>query len=51
MSFEYQLDAGAVLYGKLSAVASYTWGTDAFDTGDNGETTLGPVDIHGSHWA
>ena len=40
MSFEYQLDAGAVSYGKLSAVASYTWGTDAFDTGDTGETTL-----------
>ncbi|WP_292268160.1 alginate export family protein [Marivita sp.] len=40
LSFEYQLDAGAVLYGKLSAVASYTWGTDAFDTGDTGETTL-----------
>lgn len=40
ISFEYQLDAGAVLYGKLSAVSSYTWGTDAFDTGDNGETTL-----------
>ena len=40
LSFEYQLDAGAVLYGKLSAVASYTWGIDAFDTGDTGETTL-----------
>jgi hypothetical protein len=40
LSFEYQLDADAVLYGKLSAVASYTWGTDAFDTGDTGETTL-----------
>lgn len=40
VSFEYQLDAGTVLYGKLSAVSSYTWGTDAFDTGDNGETTL-----------
>jgi hypothetical protein len=40
VSFEYQLDASAVLYGKLSAVSSYTWGTDAFDTGDNGETTL-----------
>lgn len=40
ISFEYQLDAGAVVYGKLSAVSSYTWGTDAFDTGDNGATTL-----------
>lgn len=29
-----------MLYGKLSAVASYTWGTDAFDTGDTGATTL-----------
>lgn len=40
VSFEYQLDAGAVVYGKLSAVSSYTWGTDAFDTGDIGTTTL-----------
>jgi Alginate export len=34
------MDTGAVLYGKLSAVASYTWGTDAFDTGDTGAVTL-----------
>jgi len=40
LSFEYQLENGAVFYGKLSAVASYTWGTDAFDTGDTGATTL-----------
>ncbi|TCO67907.1 hypothetical protein EV655_1361 [Rhodovulum euryhalinum] len=40
LSFEYQLDTGAMVYGKLSAVASYTWGTDAFDTGDTGATTL-----------
>lgn len=40
LSFEYQLDTGAVFYGKLSAVSSYTWGTDAFDTGDTGEATL-----------
>ena len=40
VSFEYQLDTGATLYGKLSAVASYTSGTDAFDTGDTGATTL-----------
>ncbi|MDI3335603.1 alginate export family protein [Defluviimonas aestuarii] len=40
ISFEYELDAGAVLYGKLSAVSSYTLGTDAFDTGDTGATTL-----------
>jgi len=39
LSFEYQLDTGGVFYGKLSAVSSYTWGTDAFDTGDNGATT------------
>lgn len=40
ISFEYSLDAGATVYGKLSAVASYTAGTDAYDTGDTGETTL-----------
>lgn len=40
LSFDYRLDPGAVLYGKLSAVSSYTWGTDAFDTGDTGATTL-----------
>ncbi|MBN2906304.1 MAG: alginate export family protein [Rhodobacteraceae bacterium] len=40
LSFEYRLDTGAVFYGKLSAVSSYTWGTDAFDTGDTGATTL-----------
>jgi hypothetical protein len=40
ISFEQTLDSGAVFYGKLSAVASYTWGTDAFDTGDTGATTL-----------
>jgi hypothetical protein len=39
LSFEYQLDSGAVFYGKLSAVASYTWGRDAFDTGNNGAIT------------
>ena len=40
LSFEYQLDTETVVYGKLSAVSSYTWGTDAFDTGDTGATTL-----------
>lgn len=40
LSFQYQLESGSVLYGKLSAVASYTWGTDAFDTGNTGATTL-----------
>ncbi len=40
ISFTYQLNTGAVFYGKLSAVSSYTWGTDAFDTGNTGATTL-----------
>lgn len=40
LSFDYRLGSGAVLYGKLSAVSSYTWGTDAFGTGDTGATTL-----------
>lgn len=40
LSFAYQTDSGAVFYGKLSAVASYTWGTDAFDRGNIGATTL-----------
>ncbi|MBI1386630.1 MAG: hypothetical protein GC150_17115 [Rhizobiales bacterium] len=40
LSFDYQLGSGDVLYGKLSAVSSYTLGTDAFDTGDIGATTL-----------
>lgn len=40
VSFEYQLDNGSEVYGKLSAVSSYTLGTDAFDTGDTGATTL-----------
>ncbi|MEM6849739.1 MAG: alginate export family protein, partial [Pseudomonadota bacterium] len=40
VSFENTLGSGGVIYGKLSAVTSYTWGTDAFDTGDTGATTL-----------
>ncbi|KUF10806.1 alginate export family protein [Pseudoponticoccus marisrubri] len=40
LSFVYQLDAGSEFYGKLSAVSSYTLGTDAFDTGDTGASTL-----------
>jgi hypothetical protein len=40
VSLEYRFDRDAVLYGKLSSVSSYTWGTDAFDTGDVGATTL-----------
>ena len=40
ISFERRLDNGMVFYGKLSAVASYTLGRDAFDTGDTGAVTL-----------
>jgi Alginate export len=40
LSFERALAGGATLYGKLSAVASYTAGTDAFDDGHTGATTL-----------
>ncbi|EPX75784.1 hypothetical protein Salmuc_05422 [Salipiger mucosus DSM 16094] len=40
VSFEHRAGPAATLYGKLSAVSSYTWGTEAFDTGDTGETTL-----------
>jgi hypothetical protein len=40
ISFEAPIDTGATLYGKLSAASSYTWGTDAFDTGNTAATTL-----------
>ncbi len=40
LSFEHRLDTGLVVYGKFSAVSSYTWGTDAFGTGDTGASTL-----------
>ncbi|OWY14228.1 hypothetical protein B6V73_16675 [Thioclava sp. JM3] len=40
VSFEKTLDSGQVFYGKLSAVASYTLGTDAYDYGDTGRTTI-----------
>lgn len=40
LSFEARFDGGAVLYGKASAVASYTAGTDAYDFGDTGRVTL-----------
>ena len=40
LSFEKALDGGAVLYGKASAVGSYTSGTDAYDFGDIGRVTL-----------
>lgn len=40
LSFEKSLDGGATLYGKASLVASYTFGTDAYDFGDIGDTTV-----------
>lgn len=40
LSFERAFEDGATLYGKISGVSSYTWGTDAFDQGDTGATTL-----------
>ena len=40
LSFETALDGGGVFYGKVSAVASYTIGTDAYDFGQTGRTTL-----------
>lgn len=39
LSFERQFDTGLTLYGKVSAVVSYSWGRDAFDTGNTGRTT------------
>ena len=40
MSFEKRFAGGAVVYGKLSAVASFTASTDAFDASDTGRATL-----------
>lgn len=40
LSFSKTLENGTAFYGKISAVTSYTYGTDAFDTGDTGDTTL-----------
>jgi len=40
LSFESALQGGAELYGRVSAVGSFTFGTDAFDTGDTGRWTL-----------
>jgi hypothetical protein len=40
LSFEKQGGAETVVFGKLSSVSSYTWGIDAFDTGETGATTL-----------
>ncbi|MCH7228428.1 alginate export family protein [Haloferula sp. A504] len=40
LGFERRLGPDSSLFGKLSAVGSYTAGTDAFDTGDVGRFTL-----------
>lgn len=40
VSFERRLDANSTFYGGLSAVASLTIGTDAFNGGDTGRVTL-----------
>jgi len=40
LSFNRNLQSGASVFGKLSAVASYTAGTDAFDAGNTGRMTL-----------
>ncbi|MFP1632878.1 alginate export family protein [Zhengella sp. ZM62] len=40
LSFERSLDGGPVLYGKASAIASYTLGTDAYDFRNTGRVTL-----------
>ncbi len=40
LSFETALDDGGALYGRVSAVASYTVGTDAFNASDTGRPTL-----------
>ena len=40
VSFEQTFGGGGVFFGKGSAVASYTQGTDAYDTGDTGRVTL-----------
>lgn len=39
-TFTHDLSPRATVYGGLSAVASMTVGTDAFDTGDTGRVTL-----------
>ncbi|AHM02587.1 hypothetical protein roselon_00130 [Roseibacterium elongatum DSM 19469] len=40
LEFETTFDSGNQVYGRLSAVGSYTLWTDAFDTGDTGRVTL-----------
>jgi hypothetical protein len=40
LSFERRLSPGSAFFGKVSSVASYTAGTDAFDASDTGRVTL-----------
>ena len=40
IGFDKTLSGGHVIYGKISAVASRTWGTDAFDSRNQGDITL-----------
>lgn len=40
LSFAKTYESGAQFYGKATVVASYTSGTDAYDFGDTGRTTL-----------
>ena len=40
LSFERRLKSGPTMFGKVSAVASYTAGTDAFDASNTGRITL-----------
>jgi hypothetical protein len=40
LSFETALDGGAEIHGRVSAVASFTAGTDAFDISNTGRLTL-----------
>ncbi|MEM7669057.1 MAG: alginate export family protein [Pseudomonadota bacterium] len=39
VSFSYAVDDAVTLYGKASAVASFTWGRDAFDARNTGRAT------------
>ena len=40
VGFDKTFADGAIFYGKISAVASRTWGTDAFDSRNQGAITL-----------
>ena len=40
LSFERSLKSGSAMFGKLSAAASYTAGTDPFDASNTGRITL-----------